>query len=166
MRILITLALLAAPLWVAAADLSDLAWLEGEWQGYSLMGETSNVNHKEFRFAQAGRYLVERTLAMFPPAEPSTDYETHQDMTVFYAIGGELRSKGFFAEGLVQSSAVTVDGPRVIIESTEVEGGPPGMRARLVYERAGYDRFTGVFEVDWSGGGYECYQTYEFSRLR
>ena len=166
MRSLFTFILLALPATAAAADLSDLAWLEGEWRGYSVMGDESNVNHKAFRLEQAGRYLVERTLSMCPPPEPSTDYETHQDMTVFYAVGGELRAKGFFVEGVVQSSTVTVEGPKVTVESLEVEGGPPGMRARLVYERDGEDRFTGTFDVDWSGEGWQCYQTYAFERLR
>ncbi len=165
MRLLFVIALIALPMAACADDLASIAWLEGEWQGYSIMGEKSNVNHKEFRFEQAGHYLVERTVAMFPPAEPSTEYETHQDMNVFYVIGDELRAKAFFVEGFVQSSTVTLDGAKVIIESTEVEGGPPGMRTRLTYVRGDGDGFTGTFEIDWSGEGYQPMSTYEFKRL-
>ena len=168
MRRLICLCL-ALPCLAAAADLSDIAWLEGEWQGYSGMGERTNLNHKTFAFEQAGKYLVERTISMFPvEGEPTVEYETHQDMAVFYAIGGALRAKSFFVEGFVQSSTVTVeeDGARVVIESTEVEGGPPGMRARLIYRRAADDRMTGTFELDWSGEGYAPAGRFEFKRVR
>ncbi len=165
MKVLIVLALLSIPFLAFGDGLDSVAWLEGEWQGYSIMGERSNVNHKEFRFEQAGRYFIERTIAMFPPAEPSTEFETHQDMTVYYEVDGALRAKGFFVEGFVQSSTVTIDGSKVIIESLEVEGGPPGMCTRLIYERGLEGGFTGTFEIDWSGDGYSHYSTYEFKRI-
>jgi len=165
MKILVILVLLTAPLSAFGDGLDYVAWLEGEWQGYSIMGERSNVNHKEFRFEQAGRYFVERTIAMFPPAEPSMEYETHQDMNVYYVVDGELRAKGFFMEGFVQSSTVTIDGSKVIIESLEVEGGPPGMRTRLFYERGLEESFTGTFEIDWTGKGYKLMSSYEFKRI-
>ncbi len=168
MRALMILALMATPFAAIAGGFEDLAWLEGEWQGFAVAGERSNVTHVEYRYEQAGRYLVERTVAMFPPGEPSTEFETHQDMTVYYEIGGEVRAKGFFVEGFVQSSRVSVDGLTVVIESLEIEGGPPGMRTRMTYERAAdsEDAYSGRFEIDWGDGELKCYHTYEFKRIR
>lgn len=166
-RSVLILAVALAALPAAAAELADVAWLAGQWQGYSLMGDRSNVNRKTFEFEVGGRYLVERTTAMFPPAEPSVDYELHEDMTVYYATGGELFAKSFFSEGFVQSSTVKVsaDATEVVIESTAVEGGPPGMRARLTYRREADDHMTGTFQLDWSGQGYKTASTYEFKKV-
>lgn len=163
-RLFLFLLLLASP--AAAAETADLAWLEGEWQGYSTMGDKHNLNRKWFAWEMGGLYLVERTVAVFPPAEPSTEYETHQDRAWYYAVGGELRMKGFYSEGFVQNGTVAVDGDTLTVLGTSVEGGPPGMRTRLRYVRQGDDRMTGSFEIDWDGGGFRPSSTYEFRRVR
>ena len=164
MRTFLLLTILAGS--AAAADLADLAWIEGEWQGYSIMGNKSNLNHKWFVREMGGTYLVERTVAVFPPAEPTTEYETHQDQCWYYAMGDEVRMKGFFVEGFVSSGTVSISGDTLTVLSTAVEGGPPSMRTRLRYVRMGEDRMIGDFEIDWNGDGFRPSSTYEFRRLR
>ena len=70
---------------------------------------------------------------MFPPDTLSTEYEIHQDFTVFYRANGTMKAKTFFVESYGTSANVVLstEGDTITIEAIEVENGPPGMRSRL-----------------------------------
>lgn len=56
----------------------------------------------QFYYDLAGVVFVERTLDVFPPKMPSTDYEMHQDFVVYHPMEAtdRLRAKGFYVEGM------------------------------------------------------------------
>ena len=47
------------------------------------------------------------------------------------------------------------DGPRFVFEAPQVEGGPPGMRARETIVLAGPDTLESTFEMVMPGGDFE-----------
>lgn len=149
---------------------AELAWLVGEWRGY---GEFSNGHtnyiHKSYAYDLAGMFFVERTLSMSPPPEPATEYEIHQDLTMFYRNhqSGALKAQAFYVESFVTAAEVTVadGGDTIVIESQTVENAPEGMRSRYTITRSGEDGFTGTFELAMPGQDFTCYQSYVFQRV-
>ena len=142
------------------------AWLAGEWQGYGQMGERVTYIHKAFGYDVGGRDLVERTLDMFPPSKPSTEFELHQDFIVYFRTdAGSYRAKGFFVEGFVWNSTVTVTPERLVIETESVENAPAGMRARLTYTKDGASGFKGTFELAMPGQDYKLFETLVMRRV-
>ena len=155
---------------VGAGRFGPLAWLEGEWQGYGRFPDRTNYIRTTFEYDLGGMYLVERNVAMFPPPEPSTEYEIHQDVSIYYrdTTTGGFAAKSFYIEGFVSSSTVEVleDGSVIVIESTSVENGPPGMRARSTISRETEDRFLLTFEIAMPGKDYSVYEDIVLSRVR
>ena len=148
-----------------AARFPELAWLAGAWQGYGQFGERVTYIHKAFSYEVAGRYLVERTLDMFPPARPTTEFELHQDVTTFYRTAGGYRAKGFYVEGFVWNSTVTAGADRVVVETESVENGPAGIRARVTYVKDGPDGFKGTFELAMPGQDFTLVETLVMRRI-
>lgn len=153
----------------AAQRFSPMSWLIGEWRGFGKFDKTSNYIHKKFAFDVAGMYLTERTLDIFPPAEPSTAFELHQDLLIYYREGadGPFRAKGFYVESFVASLNVTVDegGGSIILESAEIENAPPGMRTRITYKRQSADEFRGTFELAKPGEPYRVIEQLTMRRI-
>lgn len=149
-----------------AARFPELAWLIGEWQGYGQLGDRVTYIHKAFTFEVAGRYLVERTRDVFPPAKPTTEFELHQDVTTFYRTdAGGYRAKGFYVEGYVWNSTVSVTGDRVVVETDSVENAPAGMLARITFVKDGPDGFRGTFEIAMPGEDYKLVETLVMRRV-
>jgi hypothetical protein len=153
----------------APSRFGPLAWLEGEWTGYGEFPDRTNYIHKTFEHDQAGMFMIERTLAVFPPEELSTDFEAHQDMVVYYLDEptGTYRAKAFYVEGFVTSFGIDVneDGSLIVLESTDVEGGPPGMRSRMTISRETDDRYVAVFEIAMPNRDYAVYEEITMERV-
>lgn len=151
----------------ADARFPGLAWLEGEWRGYGEFTNRTTYIHKTWEFDVAGIFLTERTIDMFPPAEPSTEFEVHQDLTVFYWDGTTLKAKGFYVEGFVWNSLVsTTSEGHIVIETAEVENGPPGVKARYTIRPDGADAFTATFELAFGDKDYGLMETLTMRRVR
>ena len=137
----------------------ELHWLIGEWQGYGQFTSRTTYIHKEYYYDIAGMFFIERRLDMFPPPEPSTEFEIHQDFTVFYrdTQNGGLKAKGFYVEGFVWSSNLKVSDDRrtIIIEATEIDNAPEGMRSKITILREGDDDYRAIFELAMPGRDYE-----------
>ncbi len=71
-----------------AARFEAFDWLIGEWQGYGQFADRTGYIHKRYSYDVAGMYFVERTLDMFPPPQPSTEFEVHQDFTLRFELAG------------------------------------------------------------------------------
>lgn len=154
----------------APARFAPFEWLVGEWRGYGEFSNRTTWIHKRFGYDVGGVYFYERTVDMFPPAELSTDFELHQDVSYFYRVGpsGEYRAKSFYMEGFVTSASVAVNdgGREIVIEATSVENGPPGMRSRITYTREGPDRFRGLFELAMPGKEFGKVEELTMTRVR
>lgn len=148
--VLTTLSPLSAPTAVAqppsergSERFRPLHWLIGEWQGYGIFSNDTTYIHKRFSYEVGGMFLVERTMDVFPPAEPTTEFQIHQDMSIYYRDGDSYAVKGFFVESFVWSSAVTVSGDTVVVETRRIENAPSGMRGRVTLVREGAETFGG-----------------------
>ena len=152
-----------------AERFQKLAWLVGEWQGYGKFAKQNGYINKQYYYDIAGIFLVERTIDMFPPPELTTDFEIHQDMTIFYVdtATDAIKAKGFFVEQYVTSSTVHVskDGNSIVVETSEVENGPPGMRTRITYTRQGENEFTGSFEITMPAEDFKVVEELTMSRV-
>jgi hypothetical protein len=137
----------------------ELDWLIGEWQGYGQFTNRTTYIHKQYSYDVAGMFLTERTLDMFTPPELSTEFEIHQDFTVFYRDTGTggIKAKGFYVEGFVWSSDVTVsdNGNTIVIEATEIDCAPDGMRSRITILRESEDEYIAIFELAMPGRDYK-----------
>lgn len=150
-----------------AVRFPELDWLVGQWQGYGEFEDRWTLIRKSWAYEMSGMYLVERTIDMFPPDEPSTEFEIHEDFTVVYrGEGDRLRARGFFVEGFVTEAEVQTSegGARVVIEMTGVENGPAGMRARYSISRTGPDSFEATFEIAPPGADYTVDETIQMER--
>ncbi|MFC1682962.1 hypothetical protein ACFL0G_01975 [Candidatus Zixiibacteriota bacterium] len=147
----------------------SMDWLIGEWQGYGQFPKQVNFIQKKYSYDVAGMFFVERTIAMFPPEELSTDYEIHQDFSVVYRDNGTgaFLAKSFYVESFVTSSTVQIEenGNKIVIESENVENGPPGMRSRYSIFREDPNRYTATFEVAWQGKDFSLYEELEMKRV-
>ena len=152
---------------MAEAKLSELDWLLGEWQGYGIVGKQYNLIRKSYAYEVGGTFLVERTLSMFPPGKPDTEFEMHQDFMVLHQNGDQLGAKGFYIEGFVSQSEVNIadGGKQIVIESTTIENGPPGTRTRYTLTRESDDAFKGQFEIAWPGQDFELSQKITMKRI-
>jgi hypothetical protein len=124
--------------------------------------------HKRFTRELRGTVLVERTVDMFAPAAATTDYEIHEDFTVYHPDGATLQAKGFFVEGFAWRSTVrvSVGGDSIVVETDAVENGPPGSRARITMVRTGPHGFTSLFELAFGDAPLAPYERSVFTRLR
>jgi len=152
-----------------SSSLTHLGWLIGEWRGYGIVGKQMNMIHKSFRLEVGGLFLLERTLSMFPPSKPTTDYEQHQDLVVYYfdPSVGALKAKGFYIEGFVSSGDVHVSkaGQQIMVKSTQIENGPPNMATRFALNRKGEGEFIAKFEIAWQGVDYELSQKLTMQKI-
>lgn len=145
-------------------------WLIGEWQGYGEFSNRTTYIHKRFSYEVAGVYFSERTLDVFPPPEPTTEFEVHQDLAFFQRDNstGALTATTFFVETFVTTASVKVldDGESFVVESTSIQNAPPGMRTRMTYTRTGVDGFELLFELAPPGGEYQAMEEAVFRRIR
>ncbi|MGD8395998.1 MAG: hypothetical protein PVF43_11035 [Candidatus Eiseniibacteriota bacterium] len=150
-----------------AARFPELDWLIGEWQGYGTFPGRTTYIHKSFDYEIGGMFLMERTLDMFPPPEPSTEFEIHQDTGVYYRTADGLGATTFFVEAYVTTATVTVgsDGS-IVVESVAIENAPQGMRSRITYTPRDADTFEGRFELAMPGKEYGLLETLEMRRIR
>jgi hypothetical protein len=152
------------------ARFEPMAWLIGEWQGYGEFSDRTTYIHKRYSYEVAGMYLVEKTLDIFPPPEVSTDFEVHQDFSVFYRENktGEFSANGFYVETFVTGASVTLldDGESFVVESSSIHNGPPGMRTRITYTRIGTDEFRLLFEIAPPELDYQVTEQSRFRRIR
>jgi hypothetical protein len=152
------------------ARFQPLDWLIGEWQGYGEFSDRTTYIHKRFSYEVAGVYLVERTVDVFPPPQPSTEFELHQDLSVLYRDNqtGEFTANTFFVETFVTDGAVRIgdDGNSFVVESERIHNGPPGMRTRITYSREGPDQFRLLFEIGMAGEEYRQVEEAHSSRIK
>jgi len=149
----------------ATGRFAPLDWLVGEWQGYGLFPDDTTYVRKVFGYELGGRFLVEETIDVFPPPQPTTEYQIHRDRLYYYPRGDGFALKGFFVEGFVWNAGVTVAGDTVRIVTEEVEGGPPGLGARVTIVRGGADRYRGTFELGSSERGYRTLERLTMRRV-
>ncbi len=132
-----------------AARFPDLAWLIGSWRGYGQFSGRTTYITKQFAYALDGITLVERTLSVFPPAEPDTEYEVHLDEVHYFRSGEDYEAIGFYVEGFVNFFHVSAgrDPLRIEAESYQVKNAPEGLRAKIIYQRQDDGKLTGEFQL-------------------
>jgi hypothetical protein len=83
----------------------------------------------------------------------------------FDRSSGQLMMRSFYSEGFVHEyrcGEPAGEGSKLIFEAAQVEGGPPGMRARETIDLVSADTLESTFELAMPGGEFE---SYTFERL-
>lgn len=142
--------------------------LIGVWEGPATGRPGSGVQRREYKSVLDGHFLLGTNQTRWE-ASPSAEAFVHEDISVLSADRGtgELRLLGFYSEGLVHDyrcREAGADGSRLVFEAVQVEGGPPGMRARETIELVGDDGLRTTFELAMPGGGFEPYTHEELHR--
>jgi len=145
---------------------APLDWLIGEWRGYGMFASDTTLVHKRYAYDTAGMFLVERTLDAFPPSEPTTDYQLHQDFAVYYRVADGFAAEAFFVEGFVWHSAVRPTEDGFVVETEAVDNVPPGMRGRVTVRREGEHRFRSTFELAGPGEEFRVIERSVMERIR
>jgi len=151
-----------------SARLSEIDWLVGEWRGYGVFSNRTTYIHKSFSYEIGGKFLVEKTIDMFPPDTPSTEFEIHQDQVFYFLNADKLEAVGFYGEGFVNCFNLTVEqsAPKLIAQTYDVKNAPSGIRARITYEQEGDDHLQGIFELAMPGKQFDIVEKLTMERIK
>jgi hypothetical protein len=142
--------------------------LLGRWEGPATGRPGTGGQVREYKEILGGRFILGTDETHWEPTPEQPDGFVHEDLSVLGLDRGvgQLVMRGFHAEGFVHECRCvesTPDGSRMVFEATQVEKGPPGMRARETLGFNGPDDLESTFELAMPGGAFEPY-THE--RLR
>lgn len=139
-------ALLAQPPVPKPEGLTPLRFLEGTWTGEGTGRPGQSVGEATFTFELGGRVLVRRSYADTPAVE-GRPAARHEDLTTFFAEGGQVKALYVDNEEHVIRYQVSSTPEAVVMTS---EPGP-GMKFRLTYRRTGPDSVALLFEIGMPG---------------
>jgi len=161
---------------IAQAEKKQDVWesfkfFEGKWEG---KGEgksgISNVMH-EFHFVLNGKYLRMETKAVFEPQEKNPKGEIHEDIGFFSydRIREKYVFRQFHVEGFINQytlDSISEDGKSFTFVSEQIENGPPGLRARLMFDILDDDDLRVSFHLAFPGREFDCYSINTLKRKR
>jgi hypothetical protein len=142
--------------------------LMGRWEGPATGRPGTGHQVREYKEILGGRFILGTDMTRWEPTSDQRDGFVHEDLSVLGLdkSAGQLVMRSFHGEGFVHEYRCvesTPDGSRMVFEATQVENGPPGMRARETLVFDGPDDLESTFELAMPGGTFEPY-THE--RLR
>ncbi len=174
-KILILILLLPA-LFSAQTDQKKDVWqslkvLEGIWEGQGDgMSGISQVT-QEYKFILKGKFLQMKTSSIFEPQEKNPRGEHHEDMAVFSYDQNRKKFilRSFYIEGFVIQYLLDDMGEEektLTFVSENVENGPPGTKARLVFKFTKDDEMEQSFFVAFSGSEFSCFVVNNLKRKK
>lgn len=136
--------------------LEPLAFLVGKWSGNEDASFGKGVGEREYRFIMNGRYLLSQNVSKYAPQEDLPEGDRHEDWTLFSYdrnrqtfVVRQFNSEGFVNRFVLDRSSVIPT--KMVFVSEASENSPPGLRARLTYEKAGDDELHETFELAMPG---------------
>lgn len=166
---IILLLVLFPALLVAQVEKEQDVWepvkfLIGEWEGRGEGKSGVSKVWKDWQFALNGKFLQMKTRAVFAPQEKNPKGETHEDLGYFSYDGArktivfrQFHVEGFIIQYVIES--ISSDGQTVIFASEQIENGPPGLVAKLIFKILDIDTVEERFELAFSGKEFDCYIT-------
>jgi hypothetical protein len=136
--------------------------LLGTWEGPATGRPGTGRQIREYRSILKGRFILGTNETRWVPTPEEPQGLFHEDLAVLGIDGaaGQLVMRSFHGEGFVHEYRcveVQPDGSAMILEATQVENGPPGMRARETIVFGGPDDLQSTFELAMPGGSFEPY---------
>lgn len=135
---------------------ADVAFMLGEWRGDEDTSFGRGTGTRSTELVLTGTYMRSANRSEFPPDEKRPNGEVHEDWEIwsFDRALDALVIRQFNSEGFVNQfvQQPAPERPNVLaFETVATENSPPGLRARLVFERLGADEFLETFEIFWPG---------------
>jgi hypothetical protein len=136
--------------------LEPLAFLVGEWRGQEDARFGEGKGERRYRLILGDRYLLSQNASIFEPQDSLPEGDRHEDWTIFSYDKGrdtfvvrQFNSEGFVNRFTLDASSVVPT--KMIFVSEASENAPPGLRARLTYEKVSDDEFNEIFELAMPG---------------
>ena len=165
----ILLLVLFPALLIAQAEKKQDVWepmkfLVGAWAGRGEGKSGISKVWKDWHFALNGKFLQMKTKAIFEPQEKNPKGETHEDLGYFSYDGARkiIVFRQFHVEGFViqyKLESISSDSKMLIFASEQIENGPPGLVAKLIFKALDADTVEERFELSFSGKEFDCYNT-------
>lgn len=151
--------------------LETLAFLVGEWHGEEDASFGKGKGEREYRFIMDGRYLLSQNVSTFEPQERLPEGDRHEDWTIFSYDRGrrtfvlrQFNSEGFVNRFVLDASSLTPE--KMVFLSEASENAPPGLRARLTYEKVSDDELHETFELATPGEDFDVMIRNHWKRAR
>ena len=134
--------------------------LIGRWEGPATGRPGSGHQVREYKPILRGRFILGTDETRWGPTPEQSDGDVHEGLSVLSLdrTVPQLVMRGFYSEGFVHEYRcveAAADGSRLVFEASQVEGGPPGTRARESISFLGPDALESTFELAMPGGDYE-----------
>jgi hypothetical protein len=136
--------------------------LLGRWEGPATGRPGTGNQVREYKLILRGQFILGTDETRWEPTAEQPAGDLHEDLSVlsFDRASGQLVMRGFYGEGFVHEYRCVdpeADGSRLVFEASQVENGPPGMRARETIAFIGPGEIESTFELAMPGGGFEQY---------
>jgi hypothetical protein len=139
-------------------------YLVGEWEGRGEGKSGISKVWKDWQFALNGKFLQMKTKAVFEPQEKNPKGEIHEDLGYFSydrarktIIFRQFHVEGFIIQYVMGSTSG--DGQTATFVSEQIENGPPGLVAKLIFKALDANKVEERFELAFSGKEFDCYNT-------
>jgi hypothetical protein len=143
--------------------------LIGRWEGPATGRPGKGRQVREYKSILAGHFIQGSDQTHWDPSTEEPNGSLHEGLAVlsFDRRAGELVMRSFYSEGLIHDyrCRATDDESRLVFEAAQVEGGPPGMRARETIVLTGSDALESTFELAMPGGDFESYTFERLTRI-
>lgn len=139
-------------------------FLVGKWGGKGDGKSGVSKVWKDWQFVLNGKFLNMKTKALFEPQELNPKGETHEDIGYFSYDGERKRIlfrqfhiEGFMIQYVLES--ISDDGKILTFLSEQIENGPPGLQAKIIYKVLDSGTVEERFELAFPGREYDCFMT-------
>lgn len=141
-----------------------IKFLVGKWEGKGDGKSGLSKVWKDWQFVLNGKFLNMKTKAVFAPQEMNPKGETHEDVGYFSYDGARKKIifRQFHVEGFIIQYVfenISGDGKILTFVSEQIENGPPGLQAKIIFKILDSRTVEERFELAFPGREYDCYNT-------
>lgn len=103
------------------------------------------------------KFIEGRVRTVYEPQEKNPSGEVHEELALYSCdeSAETIVLREFHTEGMVITYRLASTEPDPVFESTEIENGPPGLRARVTLHRDAAGGVEEVFELAPAGKPFE-----------
>jgi hypothetical protein len=143
----------------------------GQWEGTASGQPGEGRQTRHYELVLRGAFILGGSVTQWPPEAGQPEREPHEDLCLLShdATSGQVTMRSYYVEGFVHEyrcAEVAPDGSRLVFEASQVENGPPGMRARETWMFGDEGRFQTMFELALPGADYATYTIAQLGRVK